>query len=178
MIETCLLCKCGMGQHLYDCPTLIPVCLEPKIMIIDSFRNKNRFLSNFFPCTVYLDGVSYPSVEHAYQAAKTHDLTIRESFRSVTASEAKRKGSNVLLRPDWEGKKLEVMKNLLEQKFREGTELRNMLDQTKGNTLVEGNYWHDNFWGDCSCNRRKDCEKEGRNHLGKLLMDIRDRNAK
>ena len=39
-------------------------------------------------------------------------------------------------------------------------------------TLIEGNHWHDNRWGDCTCER---CSaKEGQNWLGKILMEIRD----
>lgn len=37
---------------------------------IDSFRGNFRWLSNFWPCSVVLDGVVYPSVENAYQAVK------------------------------------------------------------------------------------------------------------
>ena len=37
--------------------------------------------------------------------------------------------------------------------------------------LLEGNYWHDNYWGDCKC---KTCEKtEGQNKLGRILMIVR-----
>ena len=38
---------------------------------IDSFSGEHKFLSNFYPCNVTLDDIGYPSVEHAYQAAKT-----------------------------------------------------------------------------------------------------------
>ena len=39
--------------------------------------------------------------------------------------------------------------------------------------LIEGNTWHDNYWGDCSCNRCK--SKSGENMLGILLMELRDK---
>ena len=43
---------------------------------------------------------------------------------------------------------------------------------TKDRELIEGNFWHDNFWGDCSCKKCQDIE--GGNRLGKLLMEIRE----
>lgn len=41
--------------------------------MIAEFHGPYLFLSNFFPATVQLDGIPYPSVEHAYQTAKTLD---------------------------------------------------------------------------------------------------------
>jgi ribA/ribD-fused uncharacterized protein len=169
--KTCSSCGCGHDHHLYNCSTLTPRVLESRNMIIDSFTGKNRFLSNFYPCMVYLDGVSYPSVEHAYQAAKTLDKTLRVQFQSCTSAESKRLGTKLPLRSDWEQIKLQVMQNLLEQKFSKGSSLWNMLEKTKGNTLVEGNYWHDNVYGSCTCRK---CGDKGRNELGKMLMQIRD----
>lgn len=37
--------------------------------------------------------------------------------------------------------------------------------------IVEGNYWHDNYWGNCTCDKCKNIE--GQNKLGKILMKIR-----
>ena len=135
--------------------------------MIDNFDGEYRFLSNFFcPSPVTLDGVVYPSVEHAYQAAKTLNPFERQMFIPITCGQAKRLGRKVTLRPDWEEVKIDVMRSLLKQKFAEGTELRQMLDLTKPEELVEGNTWKDRFWGVC--------EGVGENWLGKLLMEIRD----
>ena len=42
---------------------------------------------------------------------------------------------------------------------------------TGGAVLVEGNTWHDNYWGCCTCSR---CAgRRGRNNLGRLLMKLR-----
>ena len=63
------------------------------------------------------------------------------------------------------------MKFGLTEKFRI-PELREKLLATGNEELVEGNTWHDNIWGNCSC----DCCKkiEGQNKLGKLLMQVRE----
>jgi ribA/ribD-fused uncharacterized protein len=144
-------------------------------MAIKSFTGEYRFLSNFYPCVVQLDGIDYPSTEHAYQAAKTLDFDQRIPFRTGTAAEAKKRGSHLKLREDWEEVKLEIMESLLQQKFCQGSDLQNRLNQTRGTKLEEGNWWHDNFWGSCDCNKRDECKRGGKNHLGKILMKIRDR---
>ena len=125
-----------------------------------------EFLSNFYPATVRLDGVEYPTVEHAYQAAKTLDETERRHVRSAsTPDEAKKRGGRVTVRPDWEDIKVSVMRDLLRQKFSDAT-LRDRLLGTAPHPLIEGNTWGDRFWGVC--------DGEGQNWLGRLLMEIRD----
>jgi Lar family restriction alleviation protein len=74
------------------------------------------------------------------------------------------------LRDDWEYIKDEVMEKLLKEKFSTPC-LKQKLIETKGNKLVEGNVWHDNYWGDCKCHKCKN--KKGLNKLGKILMKIR-----
>lgn len=135
---------------------------------IDSFSGQYRFLSNFFPARVFLDGVPYQSVEHAYQAAKATSPHVRELFQSGTAGQAKRKGRGVALREDWESVKIDIMRSLLLQKFSldEHPELAELLAATWPKQLVESNDWSDFFWGVCN--------GVGENHLGKILMEIRD----
>lgn len=134
---------------------------------ITSFTCGNRFLSNFYPCYVELDGAPYPSVEHAYQAAKTFDIGIRERLQSslLSAGHAKGMGRRLPLRWNWDEIKLEVMEKLLRQKFR-CPYFRACLLATQDAELIEGNTWGDTFWGVCN--------GVGENHLGKLLMQVRE----
>ena len=63
--------------------------------IIDRFTRETGydFLSNFYPSTVSFEGMLYPTVEHAYQAAKTIDPKIREIIRKANGpGEAKKLG--------------------------------------------------------------------------------------
>jgi len=85
--------------------------------MIDSFNGNYKFLSNFAPCKIKFEDAEYASVEHAYQAAKTTDLSLRKDFQKVTAGQAKRLGRKLYLRPDWESIKLNVMEQLLRLKF-------------------------------------------------------------
>lgn len=134
--------------------------------MIDHFDGDYKFLSNFYPVEVMYENIVYPSVEHAYQAAKTDDLETRLRIRNLaTAGQAKREGGKVKLKQDWHLLKRRIMEELLIQKFKH-PELRAMLMATEGYDLVEGNYWGDTYWGIYN--------GKGHNYLGKILMSIRN----
>ncbi len=142
--------------------------------MINDFHNENYFLSNFAPSPLYYDGILYPTVEHAFQAAKmVHESDRRAISAAKTPGEAKRIGRRGLMRSDWEDIKVEVMRKCLMRKFLLDPELRQKLRATASQELVEGNTWHDNCWGDCNC--PKCVNKPGDNKLGKLLMEIRSK---
>ena len=135
--------------------------------MIDAFIKTNRFLSNFYPCKVTYEGITYPTTEHAFQAAKTLDQSLRKTIANLPQpSEAKKEGRNLQLRPDWEKIKVQVMRELLLLKFSD-PELKKKLLATGKEELIEGNWWGDTFWGVC--------KGTGQNMLGKLLMEIRDK---
>lgn len=143
--------------------------------VIESFTGPFAFLSNFSLDPVEFEGIVYPSVEHAYQAAKTTDAKTRSLFaQNMTPGQAKRFGQKVTLRHDWEKIKVSVMSNLVAAKFK-NLDLAKKLAATGDAPLVEGNNWHDNFWGDCYCGRSA-CEKRGENFLGKILEGVRTMN--
>jgi ribA/ribD-fused uncharacterized protein len=136
------------------------------------FKNDLAFLSNFYLSPILLGSKEYPTVEHAFQSMKTKDPELRELIRNAsTPGKAKRLGSNVRLREDWEEKKHLVMYQAVHKKFTSTTELRDKLLKTGDQKLVEGNSWHDNYWGNCGC--KKCIGIHGENHLGEILMDIR-----
>lgn len=136
---------------------------------ITSFSGEYTFLSNFYPCAVLFEGETYPSVEHAFQAAKTMDPKKREIIRQApTPGKAKRMGRRVELRLDWEKNKIDIMHSLLRQKF-QVPELRQRLLATEDALLVEGNAWGDVFWG-CIWTGKS---WRGSNWLGSLLMQVR-----
>ena len=136
--------------------------------MISQFKGRWRFLSNFASAHVKLDGLVYPTVEHAYQAAKTLDTAQRERIQVARSpSQAKRLGQSVRLRPDWETTKLTVMYELNKQKYSKPL-FKKLLLSTGIQTLQESNTWHDTFWG------IDIYTSVGRNHLGMILMRIRD----
>ena len=133
-------------------------------MSIELFDGEYRFLSNFWPANVELDGEIYPSVENAYQAAKTNLVGARVSFRTYSPGEAKKFGRKLVIRGDWESVKLIIMERLIRQKF-QIERLKSQIIKTKNAELIEGNWWGDTFWGVC--------HGSGANNLGKILMKVR-----
>jgi N-glycosidase YbiA len=132
---------------------------------IDKFSGEYRFLSNFWLAEVEMDGLTYPCVENAYQAAKNFDRERRKMFLSLTPGQAKNEGRKAIMRPDWEDVKILIMTQLVRDKFNRNKSLQERLLQTGDLELVEGNTWGDTFWGVCN--------GEGTNHLGKVLMKVR-----
>lgn len=126
------------------------------------FKNEYSFLSNFYPCLIPCELGTFRNVEAAFQAHKC-PLRARE-FINLSGAEAKRLGRSVALRPDWEDIKLSTMKTLLITKFAEPGLQQKLLEISE--PIAEDNYWHDTYWGICN--------GIGENHLGKLLMEVRD----
>ena len=133
---------------------------------IYGFDGDYRFLSNFYPSIVEYDGLQYPTVEHAYQAAKTLNPTQREEIQLCgQAWKAKKLGRYVHMRHDWNDIKVQTMEVLLRKKFVGYHELSLKLYQTNDLYIEETNHWGDIFWGVCN--------GHGQNVLGNLLMKIR-----
>lgn len=136
--------------------------------MIAHFTEEHRYLSNFF---IEPDG---STVEHEFQAAKTRDLFEKlEILRAPTPRDAKRLGRNVALRPHWDDLRIGEMSSLVLRKFFDHPGLAKALLATGDQQLVEGNHWHDNFWGKCHCHRCENFSLVGHNHLGLILMDVR-----
>lgn len=133
---------------------------------IYGFKGEYAWLSNMAPCKIMYDGTMYSSVEHAYQASKTLDLSERERIRACPSPyDAKKLGRQLLrVRPSWDQVKLGIMRGLLLQKFHSEPYM-SKLKATKG-YIEETNYWRDTFWGVY--------KGEGKNNLGVLIMGIRD----
>ena len=141
-------------------------------MVIKSFRGEHRFLSNFYQFPFEYEGLTYPNSEAAFQAQKCIDPADRVKYTQIkNPLRAKQMGKREQLRPDWGEVSYDIMDAVLYQKFAV-PELAQLLLATGDAYLVEGNHWHDNRWGNCTCDKCRD--KEGQNWLGKILMGIRD----
>lgn len=107
-----------------------------------------------------------PTIEHAYQLAKTLCKSERVwVLSSSTPAEARKRGQEVTKREDWESVRIDIMRELLRQKF-QIPEFKEKLLATGEAELIEGNWWGDTFWGVC--------KGVGENNLGKLIMEIRE----
>lgn len=139
-------------------------------MVIDSFRGKHSFLSNFHTCNVVYENYRYPSVEHAFQCQKTFDQNERNKILLLPDGNytppniCKRIARNIKLRSDWDFVKDKVMYRCLVEKFSD-VHLAKLLLDTSDAQLIEGNWWGDTYWGVY--------KGKGKNKLGEMLMSIR-----
>lgn len=150
-------------------------------MNIDEFSGQYDWLSNFYPSPIVVEtwiypnvkNISWPTVEHYYQAMKTPYPAEQDMIRNAaTPGRAKRLGRQVNLRADWDDIRVTVMVKALCTKFTQHQHLGLKLLQTGDAFLVEGNSWHDNYWGACTC--PKCVDKPKKNMLGGLLMWLRE----
>jgi len=128
----------------------------------------DEYLSNFSRSDLVYEGVSYPTVEHAYQAQKTLSQIERIRIAGLeTPGKAKKAGRDVDLREDWEDVKFQVMVDLLRLKFRIPL-YREALMSTEDSEIIEdASGWNDTVWGVGRAG-------SGQNLLGKALMKIRE----
>ena len=141
--------------------------------MIDKFDGEYTFLSNFYDAPVIYNNLLYENNEAAFQAQKTISEKERLRFCTLNPSQAKRLGRKIDLRPDWEVVKGQIMYEICLAKFTQNEDLKMKLLSTDREYLVEGNYWHDNIWGNCTC--EKCAHIHGSNWLGIILMEIRER---
>ncbi len=147
--------------------------MEPMTLIL-SFSDEYDFLSNMYPCTINSSGKTFPSSEHLYQWCKleTKDLNypwweekIRTAVHGKVAKKLIRHEKCPTVKLD-DVQKLQVMHHAVYLKFTQNPHLRSMLLETGNADMQEGNWWGDTFWGVCN--------GHGENHLGKILMSVRD----
>jgi ribA/ribD-fused uncharacterized protein len=161
-------------------------------MRIANFKGEWRVFSNFF---VEEDGLSN---EHYFQADKFLNEIVRQIIMNAATPRdskflASARGQKTLrelvkevikdwpesqkfdideaitLRSDWEEVKIDSMRKGLARKFSHPVYKEQLLTSGEAE-LIEGNTWHDNIWGVCTCAR---CGGQGKNYLGKLLMELR-----
>ena len=174
--------------------------------IIKSFNNKYYFLSNFYEAPVEYNGVTYCNSEAAFQHAKCANLTSSEQIKFVAGlgtrlknlvmvyadskdenvlttvfskanpSVSKRLGRVVPIRSDWEDVKYTIMEEIVRNKFSQNEKLKQALLNTGDAALVEGNHWHDNTWGICTCDKcyGKVGSNGENNNFGAILMKVRE----
>jgi len=145
---------------------------DPSVQI-DYFRGEFGFLSNMHSCTVWYEGIKYPSSEHAFVASKIElDGKLPSILHRIKVAkikspgEAKKYGKTIAITPGWDENKIQIMREIVFEKFTQNSDLTEKLVRTNDAELREGNTWHDYFWGVCG--------GKGQNKLGCLLMEIRD----
>lgn len=134
---------------------------------IYGFFGTYRFLSNYYylPGGITYNDITYPTIEHAFQAQKTLDQKIRKRFsKLLKPKHAKIYGRKVKLREDWEDVKDSIMLDLIRIKFSDEV-LQAKLLKLVGYQLFELNSWNDTYWGVVE-------GLKGKNRLGKTIMQV------
>lgn len=139
-------------------------------MIKIPFYETSHFVfSNFSAHAVEFKGQRYPTVEHAFHAAKFDDETIKNEIKNATSPlEAFKLGKKYKpqRRSNWDEIKVDVLYLLVKEKVNQHEEVKNALLATDDEQIIEDNP-HDDFWGNGP-------DGNGANHTGKILMKIRE----
>ena len=139
--------------------------------MIDKFNDEYDFLSNRFKVRLEWQGLVYGSAEAAFQASKCRDESERRFFAGCTPEKAVLKGRDIVPYPGWEDARLSMMESIIRAKFEQNPVLMRKLKATGNRLLVNGNNKHETYWGIDLYSW------QGENHLGRIIMTIRDKEA-
>lgn len=124
--------------------------------------------SNFASFMVEWKGILWTTSEHAYQAAKFYDATIRERVelaRSAHDSKKIARAHAEYVRQDWAEVCLLIMESIVRAKVAQHPYIAQQLLKTGDRPIIEDSP-KDSFWG-------RGPDWKGQNHLGKIWMKLR-----
>lgn len=105
-------------------------------------------LQNAYPAPISVDGLTYPSVTHAYWALSTADEDVRARIADTeNAFEAKKSAAQATRRPGWSGARVAIMTSLLRAKFQRHPQLADKLLATGDARIVSNELFGSKFWG-------------------------------
>lgn len=141
---------------------------EEEMEPIEEFRKDYFFLSNFYPVTITYKENKFPTLG----AKCTLKADIEKILNCKSPGGAKRLGRRVAIQDNWDTKRVDIMRQLLRDKFCNNPHLKELLTNTGTRKIIEGNLFHDNYWGQCKCAKHQNTP--GKNMLGELIMEIRN----
>ncbi len=136
-------------------------------------------LSNFSAFTLIRHGIRFDTAEHAYHWEKFRPVFhylegisgMESALELIRYAESAHDAYQIaqeharFRRPDWDEVKVDIMRDILRAKAAQHEYVRRKLLATGDRELIE-NSWRDDFWGWGE-------NRDGRNQLGKLWMEIR-----
>lgn len=134
--------------------------------MIERLAGEYIYLSTIFLAPCVYDGVTYRTAEHAFQAARLDSTELRNKIKIITSPfDVKSFAKSLPPRRGWGTLRLKAMEEILTSKFSD-TVLAQKLLSTGHQEIVHENNWKDVYWGKFN--------GVGANHLGVLLMKVRD----
>lgn len=148
-------------------PDLMSYLADPVALF---YSGRWNCFDNFSAFTVHLDDTTWPTAEHAYQAAKFASRDVAaEIYIASSAHEAKKRAHLAKLqgciRPDWPLVRTPVMRRVIRAKHEQHDFVRTRLRESCGLRLVEDS-GTDEFWG-------RGARWGGQNVAAKLWMELR-----
>jgi len=148
---------------------------DPSTIRSLSKKEGTDLLNNFAATPITIDGIVYPTAEHAFQAAKTTDRATKERIAALpTPGKAKHAGGKrapierrITPIPGWDDKRIAILHAILTAKFEQNADAAAQLQATGDRPIEEGNAHNDTFYGISFRTHR------GHNHLGRILQQIR-----
>jgi ribA/ribD-fused uncharacterized protein len=138
---------------------------ESMILFYSHKKGDYKEFSNFYTSEIKIDGKTYPTVEHYFQACKATNEEDHEKVRlAKTPDETKELGNSIKIRPDWEKIKYDVMRKGIYEKFTQNIELKVIL-LTTGDLTIHEHTKNDKVYGWF--------DGKGGDKLGKALMEVR-----
>jgi len=149
---------------------LLPTTSGPDIKFYHSHEPYYEFTNFATQYPIQLDGRSWPTTEHYFQAQKfigtPYEEAIRRQPNARGAFDMSRNPSvSHWRRGDWDQVKNDIMLKCLKAKFTQHKSLKKLLLGTGDKRLIEHTS-NDSYWGDGR-------DGSGQNKLGKLLMQVR-----
>ena len=137
--------------------------------VINQFKGEYDFLNNRFGCRFVWQGLQYGNAEAAFQSSKCANESERKVFASCSADKAALKGKELVPYSSWEDDCLDIMESIQRVRFEQNPALMKKLIDTGNRLLINGNNKQETYWG-------VDLYSwQGENHLGKIMMNIRDK---
>lgn len=143
-----------------------------------AFFTSHDWASNFYPAPIEVLGNHFLTSEQAYQYSKAIRLgdpqTAEMILRAKSPKEAKFLGNGVEHKDKWDDDKIDVMRHVITEKFKQHKDLRDKLLATGQENLIEASL--DSFWGAKATLTSKSIKNgtwTGANTLGKIIAEVR-----
>jgi predicted NAD-dependent protein-ADP-ribosyltransferase YbiA (DUF1768 family) len=98
-----------------------------------------KCLSNSYSASIIVEGITYPSVEHAFHASKVSERAVKFRISKASLAEVRNLLEDVWIRPNWNDVKYATLHQLVKLKFESNKELANVLIGTGTQLLGDKN---------------------------------------